>query len=201
MCIRDSSTSTLSPTEPTTLASGRKPPKAPQGPISPSIPTVPLSVPTAPALPTSPPSTPPPVLESDPTRTTTRCTATAQCMSNSFCDTKSGYCTCLRAGGYTHPGIFCGGACVTQDNSHCGGCATTCGANETCTDPVNGTWLMKCTDCPSRFVHAGICNGSCTNLDINAQNCGRCGNNCVADPTCRTAGKSCTCQAGKCVSR
>ncbi len=197
------STGALSPTEPTTLTSGRKPPKSSQGPISPSIPTVPLSVPTAPALPTAPPpgSAPPPVLGPDPTRTTTRCTADAQCASRSFCDTSIGYCTCSRAGGYNHPSIFCGGDCVVQDNSHCGGCATVCGANETCADPVNGTWLMKCANCPSRFPHAGICNGGCTNLDNNAQNCGRCGNNCMADPTCRAGGKSCSCQAGKCVSR
>ena len=89
--------------------------------------------------------------------------------------------------------LACGGACVPQDRNHCGGCTAKCGATETCTDPVTGSPFMKCLECSGRFPHAGVCGELCVDLDNDALNCGRCGNNCrVTEPACR--GKLCMCQ-------
>lgn len=175
------------------LTTGRLP-SATSAPLAPSAKV-------APGMPTARPSTPTPVPAplSSPTHTTTRCTDKSQCMANASCDDKTGYCRCTKTPGRLLA-LACGGACVPQDRNHCGGCTAKCGATETCTDPVTGSPFMKCLECSGRFPHAGVCGELCVDLDNDALNCGRCGNNCrVTEPACR--GKLCMCQLGKCVAR
>lgn len=172
---------------------------------TPSAPTRPSSEPSASPVasaPKAPPSArpaPASTLPTGPTRTARRCSDTSACMANATCDDRSGYCVCTKAPGRL-PSLACDGACVPQDRDHCGGCSTKCGPAETCVDPTNGSPLMKCVACPGRYLHAGLCGERCVDLDNDATNCGRCGNDCRAtEPACR--GKSCTCRVGKCVAR
>ncbi|MBN1772014.1 MAG: hypothetical protein JXB32_12165 [Deltaproteobacteria bacterium] len=85
--------------------------------------------------------------------------------------------------------LDCGGGCVDSLNDmlHCGACDAPCSLTEACGDAV-------CTSEVCYGVNEVYCDGHCTNLRSNSQNCGRCGNACNPETeycfegTCRVAG-------------
>jgi hypothetical protein len=86
----------------------------------------------------------------------------------SYCN--SGACTCNAPGD-----IICGGVCIGQDSSNCGGCGMAC--------PTGGFFdigMSQC-DCPPG---ESICGGACVNLSSDSNNCGACGMTCTSPATC-----------------
>lgn len=91
--------------------------------------------------------------------------------------------------------LCCGGGCVSQDESNCGSCGTSCGGNQTC---CNGSCINTATDksncggCNSACnANELCCNGSC--IGQSASNCRSCGNVCGPGQECA---KNCYCLVG-----
>src|SRR5579884_3138994 len=126
--------------------------------------------------------------------------------------------TCGTAGDLTSCGdgvVCCSGACVSLASpSNCGYCWHTCPAGEQCAGGTGGA--CYCTQIGNSYVPCQpgdtCCNGTCSNLQTDAQNCGTCGNACGTDETCsggqcvvkqnQANGATCTangqCQSGYC---
>ncbi|MBN2496239.1 MAG: hypothetical protein JXR96_16725, partial [Deltaproteobacteria bacterium] len=100
--------------------------------------------------------------------------------------------------GWGWDAIRCNGTCVSgTSNENCGDCGVVCLGAALCQwDGSNALCI-----CPDDGWHDPFCNGVCTNLAIDSENCGQCGNQCVADPanckqaTCNGAG-SCNVPVG-----
>jgi hypothetical protein len=76
------------------------------------------------------------------------------------------------------------GVCSPGDTQPCG-----MGQSQTCTAMC--AWGM--CGCPMGQM---VCNGTCTDTQSNSDNCGACGNKCLAGNTCVAGG--CTCASGLC---
>jgi hypothetical protein len=88
----------------------------------------------------------------------------------------------------------CGGVCVdaVSDGDNCGGCGVVCGPGSSCasgmcllTAPPAGVSLV---DCAAQGLTG--CGWFCTDLAVDAANCGACGNSCALGGYCQ--GGSCT---------
>ena len=179
----------------TAAASGRAPATKP----GPSNRTVDGGAPPTPSVPSATPIPPTPPIAGDPTRTPIRCTADAQCPSQSFCDDKVGVCTCSRGSESTHPAIYCGGACVFQSPESCGGCGVACKRGvEACIRRNDGSFLNRCDDCSKKGPSWQLCASRCMNTAMDALNCGSCGHNCLTKEA-KCKGRGCSCRAGRCM--
>jgi hypothetical protein len=113
---------------------------------------------------------------------------------------QAGLSPCTQAGG----AITCKD--LTQDRANCGSCGTTCGAGQVCqpdpastaTPPAN----YKCMpSCQSALTN---CNGVCTNVSVDPNNCGYCAG--VTKPSTTIVGQVCPvpansaafCASGQC---
>jgi len=90
------------------------------------------------------------------------------------------------------PNLSCDGGCVDpeSDANHCGDCDRDCGAGGTCVeaqcvdscdnacDLVTEVCSSSSCECRPGFDR---CEGACIDLDINAANCGECGELCAED--------------------
>ena len=89
-----------------------------------------------------------------------------------------------------------------SDVLHCGNCDTKCATTETCVEGVCTPSEVNCSDDPDADATT-LCWGTCVDLDSDAQNCGTCGNACLADQACEAG--TCVCPPdtqvceGKCV--
>jgi Stigma-specific protein, Stig1 len=100
----------------------------------------------------------------------------------------NGVCGC--PAGFTACGTVCNN--LSNDPQHCGSCGTVCRGPAQST-PIcrNGTCDFVCNDdlvlCRSSCCPAGAicCDGTCTNLTDDAQNCGACGKVCAGGEVCR----------------
>jgi hypothetical protein len=75
----------------------------------------------------------------------------------------------------------CNGTCTTLDTlQNCGTCGTTCPEIENMT--CRGAMGCRCF---GPLVHSAVCDGKCTNLEVDNNNCMACGNVCPEGTRCR----------------
>ena len=87
---------------------------------------------------------------------------------------QAGQCKC-------QPGLLeCSGSCVPSDATHCGNCATTCQANQVCS---NNACTSSCTGGQT------LCGTACVDTTSSNTDCGSCGHACTSSQHC--AGSAC----------
>jgi hypothetical protein len=108
-----------------------------------------------------------------------------------FCDfaggrhCEGGVCVANTPAGCAAGLTACGPTCVDllTDQNNCGSCGRVCGASESCfggaclaSSQGGGRYVDRCAQ---MYVFGRECNGTCVDLDVDPNNCGRCGKVCT----------------------
>lgn len=116
------------------------------------------------------------------------CPLGAQCVGNTCVCAENGHTPCNGQCCQTGQ-LCCGGICkdILGDRSNCGNCGLECPTGANCVDGVclcdiSGTPPCNGACCPAGLL--GCCSNTCTDLQSDGQNCGRCGNTCLGPEVC-----------------